>query len=118
MQGNGDMEQAIAIDKRMQRVILNYLPQEKALEELTAFFSIFGDGTRLKILSALAISRLCVTEIAATLGINQTTVSHQLKILKSVGAVRTDRVGKVIFYSIADEKINEIMLWGVEYLGY
>lgn len=106
------------LDKRIQNIVLTYMPKGKALDDLVTFFSIFSDGTRLKILSALSVSPMCVSDLSKLLCLNQTTVSHQLKILKSSSAVECNRQGKVIFYNIADEKINEIMLWGVEYLGY
>ena len=106
------------LDKRIQNIVLTYMPKGKALDDLVNFFSIFSDGTRLKILSALSVSAMCVSDLSKLLCLNQTTVSHQLKLLKSASAVESKRSGKVIFYNIADEKINEIMLWGVEYLGY
>ena len=112
------METMLAANPRVRQAVRSYLPEREEIDKLTNFFSIFGDGTRIKILSALGIARMCVTDLANALSMNQTTVSHQLRILKSVGAVRSERVGKIIFYSIADEKINEIMLWGVEFLGY
>ena len=108
----------LLLDKRIQSLVGSYLPKGQALEDLVNFFSIFSDGTRLKILSALSISPMCVTDLARILMLNQTTVSHQLRLLRTAGAVKANRQGKIIFYSIADNKINEIMLWGVEYLGY
>lgn len=112
------MDSFMLLDKRLQNIVLTYMPKGKALDDLVNFFSIFSDGTRLKILSALSVSSMCVSDLAKLLCLNQTTVSHQLKLLKSAGAVSCKRQGKIIFYSIADEKLNEIMLWGVEYLGY
>jgi len=112
------MDSFMLLDKRLQNIVLTYMPKGKALDDLVNFFSIFSDGTRLKILSALSVSSMCVSDLAKLLCLNQTTVSHQLKLLKSAGAVSYKRQGKIIFYSIADEKLNEIMLWGVEYLGY
>ena len=81
------------------------------------FFFRFADYTRVKILSALAISELCVTDLSRVLQINQTTVSHQLRYLKSAGIVNSVRQGKIVFYSLADEKINDVILKGVEFLG-
>ena len=69
-------------------------------------------------LSALAISEMCVTDVSAVLGINQTTVSHQLRLMKNLGAVRARRQGKVIFYSLRTEILNDVLLKGVEFLGY
>lgn len=102
-----------------EKTILNlqyYMPQNSVLQQMANFFSIFSDETRLKILSALSISKMCVNDISISLSLNQTTVSHQLKILKSIGAVKDERCGKVIYYSIANDTINEVMLNGVDYL--
>ncbi len=108
----------LLLDKRTQGLVENYVPSEEMLGELVKFFSIFADVTRLKMLSALAISEMCVTDISKVLMINQTTVSHQLRLLKNLGAVSTRRQGKVIFYSLKTELLNDVLLKGVEFLGY
>ena len=108
----------LLLDKRMQTLVSDYVPTQDMIDELVNFFSIFSDATRLKMLSALAISEMCVTDISVILGINQTTVSHQLRLLKNLGAVKTRRQGKVIFYSLRDELLNDVLLKGVEFLGY
>ncbi len=95
-----------------------YLPNNTTTNRLAQFFSIFADNTRIRLLSALAICPLCVGDIAELLCANQTTVSHQLKILRDLGVVKYVRSGKVLKYSICNAKINEILLLGVEYLGY
>lgn len=95
-----------------------YLPDNDSVRKLAEFFSIFGDISRLRILSALAISPLCVTDIAGILDMNQTTVSHQLKILRNLHAVDFQRRGKILYYKIINNKINDVLLLGVEYLGY
>ena len=91
---------------------------EKSSTGWSAFFSVFADSTRVRILSALAISELCVTDISRVLDINQTTVSHQLRYLKNLGIVTCSRLGKVIFYSLKNEIVNDVLLKGVEFLGY
>jgi ArsR family transcriptional regulator len=93
-----------------------YLPEEKICLKLADFFSMFSDTTRIKLLSALAISEMCVNDLSRILNINQTTVSHQLKLLKSTGAVKFRRDGKTIFYSLSSNMINDCMLTGVDYL--
>ena len=108
----------LLLDKRTQSLIGDYVPTEEMLFDLVKFFSLFSDVTRLKMLSALAISEMCVTDISSVLAINQTTVSHQLRLLKNLGAVKMRRQGKVIFYSLRNELINDVLLKGVEFLGY
>ena len=106
------------LDKRTQSLVTGYVPTDEMLFDLVKFFSIFSDITRLKMLSALAISEMCVTDLSTILSINQTTVSHQLRLLKNLGAVMQRRQGKVIFYSLRNELLNDVLLKGVEFLGY
>lgn len=112
------MAEMLLLDKRTQGLIEEYVPQGDILEGIVCFFSVFADYTRVKILSALAISELCVTDLSRLLDINQTTVSHQLRFLKSAGMVKSVRQGKIIFYSLANEAINDVILKGIEFLGY
>ena len=111
------MTETLLLDRRTQSMVEGYVPSGEILTSLVRFFSIFSDGTRLKILSALAISEMCVTDISRVLEINQTTVSHQLRFLKDAGMVRTERHGKIIFYSVVNEVVNDVLLKGVEFLG-
>ncbi len=111
------MSQMLLLDKRTQGLIEDYVPQGEILEGIVCFFSVFSDYTRVKILSALAISQLCVTDLSRILGINQTTVSHQLRFLKSAGIVKCFRQGKIVFYSLTDDSINDVLLKGIEFLG-
>ena len=111
-----EVQKKIKAEEKVVKDIKYYLPQEKVLRLLAEFFSMFSDETRIKILSALGVSELCVNDIANILDLNQTTVSHQLKLLKSVGAVKFRRDGKTIYYSIADKQINDCLLSGVNYV--
>ncbi len=106
------------LDRRLQTMVTDYVPQGEILDELVCFFSIFSDYTRLRILSALSISEMCVSDISSLLKINQTTVSHQLRFLKTLNAVKTQRQGKVVFYSLRSELLSDVLLKGVEFLGY
>ena len=111
------MSQMLLLDKRTQSLIEDYVPQGEILEGVVCFFSVFADYTRVKILSALAISELCVTDLSRILNINQTTVSHQLRFLRSAGIVKCVRQGKIVFYSLVNDSINDVILKGIEFLG-
>lgn len=106
------------IDTRTKSIIRYYIPEEDELDNMSGLFSAFSDQTRLKILSALSISELCVGDLSEVLGINQTTVSHQLKFLKEQNLVKARRLGKIIFYSLSGDIVNRIMSVGVSNLGY
>ena len=85
------------------------LPSNNNLGALAAFFDALSDITRLKILSALAVSPMCVTDLATLTALNQTTVSHQLKILRTARIVECTRQGKVMFYALTEREIPNIM---------
>ena len=110
------MPQLLLLDKRTQMLVEDYVPQGDVLEGVVCFFSVFADYTRVKLLSALAISEMCVTDLSRILKINQTTVSRQLRFLKSAGMVKSTRQGRVVFYALANDAINEVLLKGVEFL--
>ena len=111
------MQDMMLLDKRSADLVREYVPFCDVLESVVMFFSIFADPTRVRMLSALAISEMCVTDLSRILNINQTTVSHQLRLLKNLGIVKSERYGKVIFYSLVSDLVNDVMLKGVEFLG-
>ena len=78
-------------------------------------FKIFGDPTRLKILQALYQSELCVCDLTAALNANQSTISHQLRLLRSKNLVKFRKQGKMAYYSLADEHVEKIIELGVEH---
>ncbi len=111
------MPQMLLLDKRTQGLIEDYVPKGEILEGVVCFFSFFSDYTRVKILSALAISELCVTDVSRILDINQTTVSHQLRFLRSAGMVKCVRQGRVVFYALANDAVTDVILKAIEFLG-
>lgn len=103
----------ILIDKIKQELIKNYVPDDDSLKALALFFEAFSDRTRLKILSALSISDMCVSDLSALLEINQTTLSHQLGKLRASGVVDYRRQGKVSFYYISASSVSDVLLAAV-----
>ncbi len=91
-----------------------HLPKTSELKNFANFFYAFSDDTRLKIIILLMIKPLCVGDIAIVLESNQTTVSHQLKILRSLNIVECSRTGKNITYYIQNADIENVLNAGVE----
>ena len=93
------------------------LPPEEKLYDLSELFKVFGDSTRIRILFVLFEAEVCVCDLAAALGMTQSAVSHQLRILKQSKLVKTRREGKSIFYSLADSHVRTIIDQGMEHVN-
>lgn len=93
------------------------LPEEELLYDLGDFFKILGDSTRIKILSALFQSEMCVCDIAALLGMTQSAISHQLRVLKQGRLVKHRKEGKVVYYSLDDDHIKHIVDQGLTHIS-
>lgn len=100
--------------------ILNKLsekqPDDEILYDLAELFKVFGDSTRIKILYSMFETELCVNDIARLLNLSQSSVSHQLRILKTSKLVKFRREGKSIFYSLDDEHVRAIISMGMEHV--
>ncbi len=96
--------------------LLEEQPDDEILYDLAELFKVFGDSTRIKILYALFETELCVYDIARILNLSQSSVSHQLRILKTSKLVKFRREGKSVFYSLDDEHVREIISMGMEHV--
>ncbi len=96
--------------------IAKNMPAEEYLYDLADLFRIFGDTTRIRILYSLFDGELCVGDISTILGMSQSSVSHQLRILKDSKLVKFRRDGKSIFYSLDDDHVRSILDLGMEHL--
>lgn len=99
------------------RKVEGVMPQEQELVELSEFFKVFGDSTRIKILYVLSQSEMCVCDIATLLQMGQSAISHQLRILKQMRLVKFRRDGKTVFYSLSDDHIQTILAQGMEHIN-
>jgi DNA-binding transcriptional ArsR family regulator len=89
---------------------------ERTVERLSRLFSAFADPTRLRILHALCVSdELCVCDLAVIAGLSVSAVSHQLRLLRDRDLVRARREGRMVYYSMADQHVQELMNSGVEH---
>lgn len=107
------MPKLLALSEKEKLQIETYLPADEIFLKLANFFQNFSDVTRLKIIVCLSIKPLCVNDISKLLKINQTTISHQMQILKSQDLVSFERKGKMIFYSLKHFQINDLMLGAI-----
>ena len=85
------------------------LLNDKLISNISSFFKVLGDETRVKILYALSQNEMCVSDISAMLDMSQSAISHQLKQLNLGGQVKTRREGKSIYYSIDDDHVVDII---------
>lgn len=106
----------IYLEQSMIDKVNEKMPPEEELQELGDFFKAFGDVTRLKILNALLCSEMCVLDIATLLGMSQSAISHQLRVLKQMGLVKNRREGKTIFYAPADDHIITVLNQGLDHI--
>ena len=85
-------------------------------EELAELFKVFGDPTRIRLMSVLLGEEMCVCDIAEALGMNQSAVSHQLRVLKNAKLIKNRKDGKQVFYSLADDHVSTILAMGLEHI--
>lgn len=96
--------------------IENGMPSEEIMTEMANFYKVFGDLTRVKILCALFQAESCVCGLAEAIGMTQSAVSHQLRVLKQMKLVKNRREGKTIYYALADAHIQSILNQGMEHI--
>ena len=97
--------------------ITSTMPDEDTLIDLSELFKVFGDSTRIKILTALSHGELCVCDLSKLVGMTSSAVSHQLKILRSAKLVSCRRDGKTVFYALADDHVTTIIRQGLEHVN-
>lgn len=103
----------LLLTERNRQEILSLLPQEREISKLADYFQNFSDSTRIKILSCLSMMNMCVNDLSTILGINQTTISHQLKQLKDQNLVAYKRDGKILVYYLTNSNVNDMMMYAI-----
>lgn len=92
--------------------------KEEMIYDVADFFKVFGDSTRLKMLFLLLSGELCVGEIAETLEMTQSAVSHQLRVLRQSNLVKFRKDGKTVFYSLDDDHVKSVLEQGISHIGH
>ena len=90
---------------------------DRIIHNLADFFKLFGDPTRIKILFALGASELCVSDIAALLNMNHSAISHQLRLLNRSRLIKSRKSGKLVYYSLNDRHIKQVLAQGFEHIN-
>ena len=96
----------------------NRMPTQQEMDDAAELFKVFGDPTRLKLLAALLAQEMCVCDLSDLLGISQSAVSHQLRLLRTSRLVKNRREGKSVYYSLADDHVAPILAQGMEDLRH
>ena len=107
----------LTVDERQERSIMDSMPQSGALSGIARFFAVFSDQTRLKILSALSMKELCVADLCYLLSAEQSTVSHQLRLLRDAGIVASRKAGRLTLYAISNAYVSDVMMTGARNLN-
>lgn len=92
------------------------MPQEEEMLHVSELFKVLGDGTRMRILFVLLASEMCVCDLSETLNMSVSAVSHQLRILRQAQLVRYRRVGKTVFYALADDHVKTLLSQGLDHV--
>jgi DNA-binding transcriptional ArsR family regulator len=104
-----DICEAQHLDPRNTVARAKALMPAASVNALADTFRVLGDPTRVRILDALAGGELCVCDIAALVGMSESAVSHQLRLLRSMRLARTRRAGRLVYYTLDDHHIIELL---------
>lgn len=105
-----------AIHEDVVNAVKAKMESEGNLYDLADFFKVLGDSTRIKILSALDQSEMCVCDLAVLLNMTKSAISHQLRSLKLANLVKYKRDGRMLYYSLSDDHIRDIVEKGMEHI--
>jgi len=104
------------VDRARVEVVRSTMPRPEVLESLAEIFKVLGDGSRLRIVSALAVRELCVCDVANLLGTSISAVSHQLRILRNLKLVKHRKAGKMVYYSLDDGCVEKLLHEGLKHI--
>lgn len=106
-----------AIHQEILDLVVKDMPGKRSFDQLAALFKAFSDPTRVKILWALKCHEMCVCDLAVLLNMTKSAISHQLKTLRLLNLVKFEKDGKVVYYSLADDHVTEILACGFDHIN-
>ena len=111
----GESCEVTCINPSKVRSLARSLPRTSAVERISSTFQTMSDPSRLKILYCVSQGDVCVCDLSAVLGMNVSAVSHQLRLLRTLNLVKPRRDGRIVYYSLSDEHVGELMRMGLEH---
>ncbi len=111
------MGRLLVLSEKNKNEIMKYMPQSEVTNRLANYFQNFSDYTRLRIIICLSLCDMCVNDLSVILDVNQTTISHQLQILRAQNIVKYRRDGKILLYTLKNKNVNEVMLGAINALA-
>ncbi len=112
-----DICRCTTVHEEVIQTVKAQMPAKEQLDGLADTFKVFGDLTRIRILSALTDAVMCVCDIAALLEMSQSAISHQLRVLRQARLVKYKKTGKVVYYSLDDEHVRQIIECGLLHIN-
>ena len=108
--------EVLCINERKVASARRTMKPDATLLKLAATFKVLGDPTRTKIISALLQEELCVCDLASLIGLSQSAISHQLRVLRNMNLVKYRKDGRIAYYSLDDDHINAILTAGLKHV--
>ncbi|MEG1548732.1 MAG: metalloregulator ArsR/SmtB family transcription factor [Clostridia bacterium] len=97
--------------------VLDHMPPDDTLYDISELFCAFSDSTRVRILWALSCAELCVCDLASALSMTSTAISHQLRLLKQARLVKFRREGKSVYYSLSDDHVKTMFAQAIDHIS-
>lgn len=113
---NSAICEVLCINERKVASARQAMKPDATLFKLAATFKVLGDPTRTKIISALLQEELCVCDLASLIGISQSAISHQLRVLRNMNLVKYRKDGRIAYYSLDDDHISSILTAGLKHV--
>lgn len=105
-----------AINPEIVEKVMPDMPDLRVLYDLSDFFKVMGDSTRIRLLWALEQAEMCVNDLAVLLDMTKSAVSHQLKILRTAKLVKAEKRGKNVYYSLADDHVKVVLEMALDHI--